>query len=210
MKGRIFTAALLASLISSIGLTSLALCLHLSIDYYLATIGTVVTSLAFGFGTYFVVIAIDAYGQLQIVRGSAESAEKLAGTLKFREAQINDLQKDFLSLQKGVSGVGERLHHSAEKILQIVVEYVLSIPGHTKNRDLVRERLLRQAHCIRNRFLIESEFTEKEAKRMAVLSLMNYNDVEAAPLIQNLLDSSEDTLLRDTCQMALRTIREKM
>src|SRR6266550_3822044 len=103
MKGGIFIASLIASFVGAVFLTVTALYLHLSVDYYLATIGTVVTSLAFAFGTYFVVIAIDAYAQLQSVRASADNAQKLAGSLKLREAQFKDLQDSFNVLQQSVS-----------------------------------------------------------------------------------------------------------
>jgi hypothetical protein len=206
MKGNIFWAAFWASLVGSISLASVGLIFKVPIDYYLAIIGTVVTSLAFGFGTYFVVIAIDAYSQLQVVRGSAESAEKLAGSLKLKEAQFSTIQSELVSLQKNVNGVGERLHHSAEKILQIVVDYALGVPTQSKKAEIARERFLKQAHCVRYRFIVQSQYASNEAKQMAVLSLLQYGDAESLPLIKELLSRSNNDELKNVCEVAIKGI----
>jgi hypothetical protein len=207
MKLGTFTAMLLAGVFTTIVLVTVALFLKVQLDYYLATIGTVVTSLAFAFGTYFVVIAIDAYSQLQSVRSNAERAEHLAGSLSLKEAHFKDIQKEFRDLEKRVSGVGEKLHQSAEKILQIVVDHVLSLPAQSKRQEPARERFLKQAHCIRNRFLLASQYSTDDERRMAVLGLMQYNDVEAVPLIQDACDHAKDPQLREICLTALQKIR---
>jgi len=204
MKRNVFWAALFASLVGSISLASVGLIFKVPIDYYLAIIGTVVTSLAFGFGTYFVVIAIDAYSQLQVVRGSAESAERLAGSLKLKEAQFSTIQSDFANLQKNVSGVGERFHHSAEKILQIVVEYALGLPSQSKKAEEARERFLKQAHCVRYRFIMQSQFASNDAKQMAVLSALQYADAESLPLIRELLNRATTDDLKQVCEVAIK------
>jgi len=208
MKAEVFFGALIASLIASISLACVTLLFEIRLDYWLTVLGTVITSLAFGFGTYFVVLAIDAYSQLQVIRGSADDARALAGAMKQKEDHFVKLESDLSSLQGKVSIVGQRLHESGEKILQIVVDYALLVKPSGKTGEQAREKLIRQAHCIRNRFILQSEFANAEQKRMAILALQQYGDNEALPIIREICQHADDDKLRQVCEVAIKAIED--
>lgn len=207
MRYYVFTASAISALAGSVALVSVGLIFKVNLDYYLSLIGTVVTSLAFGFGTYFVVIAIEAYSQLQTIRLNAEKVEAAANTIKFKEAQVETVQRQLGQIQNDVSRFGVKLHQSAQKILQVVVEYALAMPAQGKKAEEARAKFIQQAHCIRNRFIVEGQFDITE-KTMAVLALQQYGDTEALPLIRSLLEKTEDRALRQVCEVAMKAIAD--
>jgi hypothetical protein len=207
MRQLVFTGYLIGSIIASAILVLVGLIFKIDLDYYLTLIGTVVTALAFGFGTYFVVIAIEAYSQLQAIRVNAEKVETAASSIKFKEAQVDGIQKGLVSIQTDVSHFSEKLHQSAEKILQVVVQYALATPAQTKKGEQARAKFIQQAHCIRYRFILEGQFNNTE-KRMAVLALQQYGDLEALPLIKSLCSQTADVTLRQVCDVAINAITE--
>jgi hypothetical protein len=185
-------------------LAAITLIFKIQLDYWLTVVGTVVTALAFGFGTFFVVIAVDAYAQLQAIRDNVEKTHRAAGSVAVKEAQLKQIEEEFNLLRKKVGSVGERLHASGERILKTVVDYALV--ANSKRGEDARKKIQIEAICIRSRFTIESEFSSNDEKRMAVLSAQSCSDKEALPAIKELLEKTEDAGLQQVCKVAMEAI----
>jgi len=90
--------------------------------------------------------------------------------------------------------------------LQIVVDYALGVPTQNKKAEMARERFLKQAHCVRYRFVIQSQYASNDAKQMAVLGLFQYGDAESLPLIKDLLTQANSKELKNVCEVAIKGI----
>jgi hypothetical protein len=146
---------------------------------WLSVVGTVITAIAFGFGTYFVTLAVEAYSQLNVVRQTSETVQKAALEVFAAEAALKDTRGEMQRVSKRMED--EAFRH-LESLMTAIVEYVQHMPRGTGAQSKAAKHLINSAACVRARFIC-SISNDADAVDSALLILANFKDKSAVPIL---------------------------
>jgi hypothetical protein len=145
---------------------------QLDIGLWLSVMGTVITALAFGFGTYFVTLAVDAYSQSLLLRQAKEALDSALSELAKAGEKLKQAQREASERSKHIEQ--EALHH-VESVMAAIVEYVQQMPKTTDAQKKAAKQLQKEVTCIRARFICKNS-NDSEDVNSAILLLANFKD----------------------------------
>lgn len=148
---------------------------NLDLSIWLSVLGTVITAIAFGFGTYFVALAVDAYSQLGSVRETSEMVRKASHEVLSTRTALTELSEE-------VRGTARKMEHEAfahiELLIAAMAEYAQQLPRASEAQKRAAKQLITGAACVRARFTCALS-NETDAVNSAALLLANYKDQSA-------------------------------
>lgn len=158
------------------------------LNIWLATLGTVVTAVAFAFGTYFVLLAIDAYSQVAVIRQSTVAIQQAMEEVRLTGEALKQARQDAQNTAKEVE---EEAFAAVEAVMVAMAEYVQRMPASGTAQRKAAKNLLEQTQCIRARFICKHS-RDGEAVETACLLLINFRDQTAIKILENAKDRFKD------------------
>jgi hypothetical protein len=154
---------------------------ELKLDLWFSYIGAAVTAMAFGFGTYFVVLAVNAYSHVTVIR---QTEEKITETLREAALARDELNQAKQSIATSMSEAEGEAFSVIEAVMVAMVEFVQHLPRGSEPRKGTAAKKLEQAtSCIRARFICKRS-PDESAVLSAALTLVNYHDEDAIEVLK--------------------------
>jgi hypothetical protein len=151
----------------------------LDLDLWFAYTGVVVASIGFGFGAYFIALAVDAYTQLNEIRKSTADIKEHMRDIDRARTEIED-QRHYLS--RTAKELEAEAFNATEALMGAMLEYVQNVPGADENRKAAK-KLLNASERIRAKYTCRRS-TDQDKVSSSALLLVDFKDKSAIPCLE--------------------------
>lgn len=208
MRNPLFWGVIIGSFMSAA--TAMIAIWRYNIDasHFLTIIGTVVTAVAFGFGTYFAALAVDAYSQLALVRKTTDSVAENAKSVSevYSRVQVSEgeITKAFASAKIMIDEIEEDAFARLEGVMGAVVAYAQKMPSSSEKNKQATQELIIAVKLIRNTYICEkAKNPTKVASALLDFSQTPTNNRKS--IVEKVRDRFPDnTEIRALCETLLR------
>jgi hypothetical protein len=132
MKNPVFWASALSIFLATVVTISLVWIFKIDLSLWLTVIGTFITAVAFSFGTFFAVLAVDAYGHTSVLRNAEKDMSKA-------RSELSDLNSKFYNFQntseEAVRKIEAETFDKLAVFLKAMVEFVQKLPIASKAKN---------------------------------------------------------------------------
>jgi hypothetical protein len=131
----------------------------LNLSEFLTIEGTVITAVAFGFGTYFAVLAIDAYVHVASLRDAAQRAEIASSEA---DAASKELALAVSTAKQASMRIETDAFSRLEGVMTAICEYVQKIPSEDDNHRRAVKELVESVSAIRSTYIYQKSESKDE------------------------------------------------
>lgn len=175
--------------------------------FNIAAIETVITAAGYAFGTFFVILAIEAYSTVAQIRRSDHEVDLLVGEIKAASAAVAAdraaSEEHVRASERRVSQIAEDIGGAADQFHQLVIAYLQSLPDGSRRSASAKKTVIRHAMCARHRFIVQHERADPQLVLTAILELQAFMDVASIPVLRARLALEADQRIRQACDAAL-------
>ena len=174
-----------------------------SSDFY-SILGTVITSISFLIGTYFVIIAVSIYSQLKDVESLRNSVEIMHNTSRIFFDKIKK-ENEYISVMM------VNMDDYLSEQINIYRETISEFPGiNEKNKEENRKRLNKLIK-IRARLAFRKSLLQRERRLNLLRELSNVGELSDIDNLKEIIEMEgvEDQEVKELVEMVIRKIYEK-